>query len=57
MKRMWLTDQQAETLRRALNNQVFRLQKVASQEEDLGLRLKYLNEVDDISDIIDIIDL
>lgn len=57
MKRLWLTDEQAGTLSRALNSQVFRLKKCAAQEEDFDIKSKYLEEAIKISDIIDIIEM
>lgn len=57
MKRLWITEEQADTLSRALTNQVIRLKKCARQEEDLYLRNKYLDEAVKISDIIDIIEM
>ena len=57
MKRLWITEDQAKTLSRALNNQVFRLKKYAAQEEDFDIKSKYLDEAVKISDIIDIIEM
>lgn len=57
MKRLWLTDEQAGTLSRALNSQVFRLRKCAKEEEDLSIKAKYIEEAVKISDIIDIIEM
>lgn len=57
MKRLWITEEQADTLKRALDNQIIRLKKCARQEEDLYLRNKYLKEAMKISDIIDIIEM
>lgn len=57
MKRLWITEEQANTLKRALDNQIIRLKKCARQEEDLYLKNKYLEEAVKISDIIDIIEM
>ena len=57
MKRLWITEEQTDTLRRALNSQVFRLKKCATQEEDFDIKSKYLDEAVKISDIIDIIEM
>lgn len=57
MKRLWITEAQADTLKRALNIQVLRLKKYAAQEEDLDIKAKYLDEAVKISDIIDIIEM
>lgn len=57
MKRLWITEEQADTLKRALNNHIIRLKKCARQEEDLYIRSKYLEEASKISDIIDIIEM
>lgn len=57
MKRLWITEEQADTMKRALDNQIIRLKKCAKQEEDLYLRNKYLEEAKKISDLIDIIEM
>mgnify|MGYP003287277435 CR=1 FL=1 len=57
MKRLWITEEQADTLKRALDNQIIRLKKCARQEEDLDIKSKYLDEAGKISDIIDIIEM
>ena len=57
MKRLWITEAQSDTLKRALNNQVIRLKAHARNEEDLDIKAKYLDEAVKISDIIDIIEM
>lgn len=57
MKRLWITEEQADTLKRALNNQISRLKRCARQEEDMYLQAKYIEEVHKINDIIDIIEM
>lgn len=57
MKRLWITEEQADTLKRALDNQVIRLKNHARNEEDLDIKAWYLEEASKISDLIDIIEM
>lgn len=58
MKRLWLTDQQAKTLVKALRNQVLSLHKCAydaGADGDLTSEEKFVEEANALDDILDIL--
>ena len=59
MKRLWLTDDQAKTLARAIRNQIGELYKCADEmhaDRAYDLEEKYVEEANALDDILDIID-
>ena len=59
MLRLWLTDEQAKTVARALRNQVVSLYKCADEmraERSFQIEEKYINEANALDEILDIID-
>lgn len=59
MKRLWLTDDQAKTLCRALRAHISTLHKCAYEmgaDGDHDLEEKYVEEANALDDILDIID-
>ncbi len=59
MNRLWLTDEQAKTLCRALRNQILSLHKCAYEagaDGDHDIEEKYVEEANALDDILDIID-
>ena len=59
MLRLWLTDEQAKTVSRALRNQVISLYKCAEEmhnERAFQIEEKYINEANALDEILDIID-
>lgn len=59
MLRLWITEQQAKTLRRALRAHITTLNKCAEEshiDKDFDIEAKYVNEANALDDILDIID-
>lgn len=59
MLRLWLTDEQAKTVARALRNQVISLYKCADEmhaDKAYDLKEKYVEEANALDEILDIID-
>lgn len=59
MKRLWLTDDQAKTLCRALRAHISTLYKCANEmhaDKAYDLEEKYVEEANALDDILDIID-
>lgn len=59
MNRLWLTDQQAKTLSRALRAHICTLYKCADEmhiDKAFELEEKYINEANALDEILDIID-
>ena len=59
LHRLWLTDEQAKTLVRAIRNQIRDLYKCADEmhaDKEYDLEEKYVNEANALDEILDIID-
>ena len=59
MKRLWLTDEQAKTLARALRAHICTLYKCADEmhiDKAFDIEEKYIEEANALDDILDIID-
>ena len=59
LNRLWLTDDQAKTLARAIRSQIQSLYKCADEmhaERAFQIEEKYINEANELMDILDIID-
>lgn len=59
MKRLWLTDDQAKTLARAIRTHIITLYKCAEEmhmDKAYEIEEKYINEANALDEILDIID-
>ena len=58
LHRLWLTDEQAKTLARAIRSQIQNLYKCADEMHDdkaYDIEEKYINEANALDDILDIL--
>ena len=59
MVRLWLTDEQANSVRRALRCQIKELYKHANEMHNEGahdIEEKYVNEANILDDVVDVLD-